>query len=48
MSSPGLLEEVDDELCGETVWNDSEWVDEVSTDDSELFSGVRSLNDKNK
>lgn len=41
----GLLEEVDGELRGESVSNDSNWVGEVSTDDSELFSGVWSLND---
>ena len=41
----GLLEEVDDELRGETESSDSDWVDEASTDDSELFSGVWSLNE---
>ena len=44
-SGLGLLEEVDDELRGETESNDSDWVGEASTDDSELFSGVWSLNE---
>ena len=48
MSSLGLLEEVDDELRGETEIDDSDWVGEASTDDSELFSRVWSLNDKKK
>lgn len=46
MSSPGLLEELDDELWGETESDGSDWVGEASTDDSELFSGVWSLNGK--
>lgn len=46
VSHPGLLEEVDDRLWGESESNDSDWVDEASTDDSELFSGVWSLNYK--
>lgn len=46
MSSPGLLEEVDNELRGETERNDIDWVGEASTDDSELFSGAWSLNYK--
>ncbi len=46
MSSPGLLEELDDELWGETESDGSNWVGEASTDDSELFSGVWSLNGK--
>ncbi len=48
MSSPGLLEELDDELWGETESDGSDWVGEASTDDSELFSGVWSLNGKKK
>lgn len=46
MSSPGLLEELDDELWGETESDGRDWVGEASTDDSELLSGVWSLNDK--
>lgn len=48
VSSPGLLEELDDELWGETERDGSNWVGVASTDDSELFSGVWSLNDKKK
>ncbi len=48
MSSPGLLEELDDELWGETESDGSDWVGEAFTDDSELFSGVWSLNGKKK
>lgn len=40
MSSPGLPAEVDDELCGETESDDSEWDGKASRDDCELFSGV--------
>lgn len=46
MSSPRLLEELDDELWGETESDGSDWVGEASKDDSEVFSGVWSLNDK--
>jgi hypothetical protein len=46
VSSPGLLEELEDELWGETESDGSDWVGEASTDDSELFSGVWSLNGK--
>lgn len=47
MSSLGLLEEVGDELWGETE-STANWLGEASTDDSELFSGVWSLKQEGK